>query len=93
MATVRIPPVLRSHTSGQRDVRIEGSTVDAVLTQLASEYPSLKDQLYENDQLRKFVNVYVNDEDIQYLQKQETPVGEQDVVIILPAMAGGVERE
>jgi len=92
MATVRIPPVLRSYTSGQRDVQVEGSTVDAVLTQLASEYPSLKDHLYENDQLRKFVNVYVNDEDIQYLQKQETPVGEQDVVIILPAMAGGVER-
>lgn len=92
MATVRIPPVLRSYTSGQRDVQVKGSTVDAVLTQLASEYPSLKDHLYENDQLRKFVNVYVNDEDIQYLQKQETPVSEQDVVIILPAMAGGVGR-
>ncbi len=92
MATVRIPPVLRSHTAGKRDVHVEGSTVDAVLTQLASEYPSLRDQLFENNQLRTFLNVYVNDEDIQYLQKQETPVGEQDVVIILPAMAGGVGR-
>jgi sulfur-carrier protein len=89
MSTVRIPPVLRPQAGGQRIVRADGATVADVLRTLTTQYPELKDQLFEADALHRYVNVYVNDQDIQYLQKLETPVDDQDTVIILPAMAGG----
>lgn len=89
MSTVRIPPVLRSQTGGAREVQTSGSTVKEVLTDLAQQYPSLKGQLFQDGQLQRYVNVYVNDQDIQYLQRLDTPVGAEDTVIILPAMAGG----
>lgn len=91
MSTVRIPPVLRKQTGGAKDVSAEGGTVGEVLHNIATQYPSLKAQLFHEDQLQRYVNVFVNDEDIQYLQKLDTPVGPQDTVIILPAMAGGGE--
>jgi molybdopterin converting factor small subunit len=89
MAMVRVPPVLRKQTGGAREVEAGGATVGEVLQALASEYPAVRDQLFEDGNLRRYVNVYVNDQDIQYLQKLETPVGERDTLIILPAMAGG----
>ena len=89
MSKVRIPPVMRSGTGGARDVEAQGSTVGEVLDNLVLQYPALGDQLYEDRQLRRFVNVYLNDQDIQYLDKLQTEVGPQDTVIILPAMAGG----
>jgi molybdopterin converting factor small subunit len=89
MTQIRIPPVLRSQTGGARDVQAEGGTVVEVLRNLADQYPSLRDQLFEDGQLRRYVNVYVNDQDIQYLQQLQTPVQPNDTVIILPAMAGG----
>lgn len=89
MSTVRIPPVLRPHAGGAKTLRASGSTVDEVLRGVAVEYPELGGQLFDGDELHRYVNVYVNDQDIQYLQRLETPVGENDTVIILPAMAGG----
>ncbi|HEX6507575.1 MAG TPA: MoaD/ThiS family protein [Chloroflexota bacterium] len=89
MSTLRIPPVLRNQTGGTREIEIGGDTVGAVLSELTSRYPSLKDQLFEGNQLQRYINVYVNDEDIQYLQRLDTPVGPRDTVVILPAMAGG----
>lgn len=89
MSTVRVPPVLRPHTGGARDVEARGSTVREVLDSLADAYPALRGQLFENGNLQRYVNVYVNDQDIQYLRKLDTPVSDADTVIILPAMAGG----
>jgi sulfur-carrier protein len=89
MSNVRIPPVLRAHTGGSREVTAEGDTVGTVLINLTSNYPELREQLFEGDALQRYVNVYVNDEDIQYLDKLATPVGPNDTVVILPAMAGG----
>jgi molybdopterin converting factor small subunit len=89
MSHVRIPPVLRSHTGGVKEIDAEGSTVGEVLRSLAARYPSLQGQLFQNGQLQPYVNVYLNDQDIQYLQRLDTPAGQDDSVIILPAMAGG----
>jgi len=72
-------------------VELSGSTVGEVLQDLCRRYPSVRDQLFEPDgSLRRFVNVYINNEDIQYLDKLETSTSRDDTVIILPAMAGGV---
>lgn len=92
MATVRVPPVLRSHTGGQRDVRAEGATVAEVLGDLTTTYPALKNQLLQDGSIQRYINVYVNNQDIQYLEKMQTPVADGDTVIILPAMAGGESR-
>ncbi|MBV9281746.1 MAG: MoaD family protein [Chloroflexi bacterium] len=89
MSTIRIPPVLRSQTGGAKEVQARGATVREVLQQLASEYPSLQSQLFQDGQLQRYINVYVNDQDIQYLERLDTPVSDRDTVIILPAMAGG----
>lgn len=89
MTIVRVPPVLRS-TVGGRQVEAEGATVGEVLDNLANRYSGVRDQLFdESGGLRRFVNVYLNEQDIQYLDKLDTPVGANDTVIILPAMAGG----
>jgi len=93
MSIVRIPPVLRSHTGGVRDIESEGATVKEVLRHLTEQYPSLAGQLFHDGQLQRYVNVYVNDQDIQYLEKLDTPVQAQDTIIILPAMAGGQSSE
>ncbi|HLJ69530.1 MAG TPA: ubiquitin-like small modifier protein 1 [Chloroflexota bacterium] len=89
MSTVRVPPVLRSQTGGAKEVQAEGATVGEVLQNLAERHPALQDQLFQDGKLQRFVNVYVNNQDIQYLQSLETPVSSDDTVIILPAMAGG----
>ncbi len=89
MSTVRVPPVLRKQTGGAKEVQADGETVGAVLLDLAERYPELKDQLFQDGNLQRFVNVYLNDQDIQYLQKLDTPAGSADTLIILPAMAGG----
>ena len=89
MSRVRIPPVLRSHTGGQREVDATGSTVRDALDDLVQRYPAMKSQLFADGDLQRFVNVYVNNQDIQYLNRLDTPVGDSDTIIILPAMAGG----
>ena len=90
MSTVRIPPVLRSHTGGEREIETSGGTVGDALADLVERYPSMKSQLFDNETLQRYVNVYLNNQDIQYMDKLQTPVQDNDTIIILPAMAGGV---
>jgi molybdopterin converting factor small subunit len=89
MAIVRIPTPLRPQVGGLDRVEVAGSTVSEVLGLLGMQYPGLRDRLFEGAELRRFVNVYVNNEDIRYLEGLETPVGPMDDVSIIPAVAGG----
>ena len=90
MSTVKFPAVLRANVGGAREVDAAGSTIGEVLDQLVGTYPSLKDQLFTEDgELNRFVNVYVNGQDVRYLDGTATPVDERDEVRLLPAMAGG----
>jgi MoaD family protein len=90
MATVRIPPVLRPKTGGQPEVQASGSDVGEVLRSLTGEFPETEDQLFGGDgELNRYVNVYLNDEDVRVLDGLDTAVKDGDTVVILPAMAGG----
>ena len=90
MATVKIPPVLRPSTNGEKEIDASGDNVGAVLNTLADPHPATKSQLFgDNGDLNRYVNVYLNDEDVRVLEGLETPVGESDTLVILPAMAGG----
>jgi len=90
MATVRIPPVLRSKTGGQSEVEAGGSDVGEVLRSLTAEFPDTREQLFgEDGELNRYVNVYLNDEDVRVLDGLGTAVKDGDTVVILPAMAGG----
>jgi molybdopterin synthase sulfur carrier subunit len=90
MATIRIPPVLRSSVGGEKEVTAPGDDVGAVLRALAEQHPQTESQLFGPDgSLNRYVNVYLNDEDVRVLGGLGTSVGESDVLVILPAMAGG----
>jgi sulfur-carrier protein len=89
MPVVRIPTPLRPHAGGLDRVEVAGSTVGAVLSQVTEQHPALRERLFDGDELRRFVNVYVNNEDIRYLEDLETPVAAGDEVSIIPAVAGG----
>src|SRR5580658_5275443 len=90
MAKVLIPTPLRQYAGKQDSVELPGSTVGEVLTALTAQHPDLRQQLYNNEgKLRSFVNVYLNDEDIRYLEKDATPVKAGDTVSIVPSIAGG----
>ena len=90
MATVKIPPVLRPSTNGEKEVTADGGDVGAVLNALADAHPNTKGQLFgEGGDLNRYVNVYLNDEDVRVLDGLSTPVGQGDTLVILPAMAGG----
>ncbi len=90
MSTVRIPPVLRAAAGGAKTVEVAGATVGAVIEALVTQHPALRDQILAADgSLNRFVNVYVNGQDVRYEQELATPVGPADTVILLPAMAGG----
>ena len=90
MSTVKIPPVLRSSTGGAKEVDAEGGTVGDVLRSLAEQHPATRSQLFsEAGDLNRYVNVYLNDEDVRVLDGLDTPVGDSDTIVILPAMAGG----
>jgi len=89
MATVRLAPVLRSAIGGSKQVSAEGSTLGEVLVDLYKRFPALKEQIQPEGNLSRFVNVYINDQDVRYLQGLETSVGATDTIQLLPAMAGG----
>jgi molybdopterin converting factor small subunit len=90
MATIRIPPVLRPSVGGEREVSADGSNVGEVLNALVEAHPETRGQLFAGDGgLNRYVNVYLNDEDVRVLDGLETPVGGSDTLVILPAMAGG----
>lgn len=88
--TVRIPTPLQNLTKGQAEVTAAGSTVLELIANLEQQFPGVKDRLCDNQgKLRRFVNVYVNEEDIRFLKQEATPVKEGDEVSIIPAIAGG----
>ncbi len=90
MTAVRLPPVLRQHAGDAKQVEASGATVGEVMGALVDRHPALRDQLLTVDGgLHRFVNVYLNGKDVRYLGGLQTPVGERDTLIVLPAMAGG----
>jgi len=90
MPTVKVPPILRQHTDGEAELSADGGTVGEVLRALAGAHPGTKEQLFSGDgDLNRYVNVYLNDEDVRVLAGLDTEVSDSDTVVILPAMAGG----
>ena len=90
MAKIKIPPVLRASTGGEKEVSADGGNVGEVLRSLAEQHPATRDQMFgEDGSLNRYVNVYLNDEDVRVLDGLDTPVNPEDTLVILPAMAGG----
>lgn len=90
MATVRIPPVLRPSVGGEKELTAQGSSVGEILRDLAARHPQTESQLFASDgELNRYVNVYLNDEDVRVLEGLQTGVSDGDTLVILPAMAGG----
>jgi sulfur-carrier protein len=86
---VRIPTILRTFTGGAKAVHGDGATLQDVLDDIEARHPGLKERLVEEQGLRRFVNVYVNDEDVRFGGGLDTPTADGDVVVVLPAVAGG----
>ena len=86
---VRIPTILRTYTGGEKAVAGEGATLSEVIEDLENNHPGIKDHLVEGEGLRRFVNVYVNDEDVRFTGGLDTSVSDGDQVVVLPAVAGG----
>ena len=90
MALIKIPPVLRPSVGGEKEVAADGTDVGSVLRSLAAQHPDTESQLFGADgALNRYVNVYLTDEDVRVLDGLQTPVGDGDTLVILPAMAGG----
>src|SRR5882757_1440982 len=88
--TVSIPTILRTHTGGEKSVQASGSTVSEVLADLDAKHSGIKARLIKDGSLHRFVNIYVNDEDVRFAGGLEAPVADGDSLTILPAVAGGV---
>jgi molybdopterin converting factor small subunit len=86
---VRIPTILRTYTGGAKAVDGQGTTLSEVIESVEAGNPGIRDRLVEGADLRRFINVYVNDEDVRFLGGLATPVDDGDVVVVLPAVAGG----
>ena len=90
MATLHIPTPLRPYTEGQSTIELDGKNIAAVLSQLVDEFPAVRPYIFdERDQLRPYVNMFLNGEDVRNLQGDKTPVGKDDKVRIVPSIAGG----
>ena len=90
MATLKIPAPLRSYTNGQTEISVQGGTVGAVMTDLVIQYPALRPHLFNGkDELRPFVNLFLNNENIKDLQGLETRLNEVDRLMLIPSIAGG----
>jgi molybdopterin synthase sulfur carrier subunit len=88
---VRIPTILRTYTNGEKAVDGEGATLSELVDNLENAHPGIKDRLVEGEDLRRFVNVYVNDEDVRFTGGLETELSDGDQVVVLPAVAGGAQ--
>lgn len=88
-AQVRIPTILRTYTGGEKLVSADGSSLSAVVTDLDAKYPGIGERLVDESGLRRFINVYLNDEDVRFLGGLDTAVADGDSITILPAVAGG----
>ncbi|QSR25481.1 molybdopterin synthase sulfur carrier subunit [Nocardioides aromaticivorans] len=90
---VRIPTILRTYTGGEKAVDADGATLSALIDSLDANHPGIKDRLVEDKgngvELRRFVNVYINDEDVRFIGSLEAELSDGDQVVILPAVAGG----
>ncbi len=86
---VQIPTPMRQHTEGKTTVEASGGTVQAVLADLGAKYPAIAERVFQNGKVRPFINLYVNNEDIRYLDNLATPVKDGDELAIIPAVAGG----
>ncbi|GAB2920668.1 MoaD/ThiS family protein [Nonomuraea fastidiosa] len=86
---VRIPTILRNYTDGAKAVSAEGATLEELISDLESRHPGIKERLVDDGSLRRFVNVYLNDEDVRFLGGLGTPLSDGDTVTVLPAVAGG----
>ena len=86
---VRIPTILRTYTGGEKAVTGDGSSLSALIDDLESNHPGIKERLIEDGDLRRFVNVYVNDEDVRFIGGLEAELTDGDQVVVLPAVAGG----
>jgi len=86
---VSIPTILRTYTNNARSVQVSGDTLGAVISDLETQFTGIGERLIENGQLRRFVNVYINDEDVRFLGSLEATVADGDNITILPAVAGG----
>jgi len=86
---VRIPTILRTYTGGQKAVQGEGGTLAELIDDLEAKHPGIKERLIDGTELRRFVNVYVNDEDVRFTGGLETKVDDGDEIVVLPAVAGG----
>jgi MoaD family protein len=86
---VSIPTILRSYTDGAKRVEAEGGTLRELISDLDQRHPGIGDRLIENGELRRFVNVYLNDEDVRFTGGLTTPLADGDAVTVLPAVAGG----
>ena len=89
MASIKIPTPLRQYTGNNAEITVSGSTVGEALNDLTTQYPALRPHLYDGDQLRNFVNVFVGDEDIRFLYELDTPIDDSTKLRIIPAIAGG----
>ena len=90
MPTIKVPPVLRPQTEGEAEIAVDGGTVGDALLALADRYPETNDQLFSPEgDLNRYVNIYLNDEDVRVLDGLETSAADSDTVVNLPAMAGG----
>lgn len=90
MSTVRIPTPLRPYAGGQKEIVVEGATVGAALEALARRHPGLATHLFdEGGELRPYVNLFVNDQDVRSAQGRATPLGDEDRLMIVPSIAGG----
>ena len=86
---VRIPTILRTYTDGAKAVDAQGESLSALIDDLDAHHPGIKDRLIEDSALRRFVNVYVNDEDVRFIGGLDAEVTDGDQVVVLPAVAGG----
>ncbi|UDY22785.1 MoaD/ThiS family protein [Nocardioides sp. Kera G14] len=86
---VRIPTILRTYTGGEKAVTASGDTLAALIDDLEANHAGIKDRLLDGGELRRFVNIYINDEDVRFLGSLEAPLKDGDNVVVLPAVAGG----
>ena len=86
---VRIPTILRTYTGGEKAVTADGASLSALIDDLETSHPGIKDRLIEDGDLRRFVNVYINDEDVRFIGGLEAELSDGDQVVVLPAVAGG----
>ena len=89
MANIKIPTPLRAYTGGEAQVSVEGNTIGAALTNLVDQHPELKQHLFKDDELRNFVNIFLDDEDVRFLDGMETEIDDDASLRIIPSIAGG----